>query len=51
MATSNDITGDALRSRPVTNKYRDNYDSIFKKKESTPKENENSSNDDKAGDA
>jgi len=28
MAT-NDITGDSLRSRVVSDKYRDNYDEIF----------------------
>jgi len=27
----NDITGDALRSKPNSDKYRDNYDRIFKK--------------------
>ncbi len=28
----NDVTGDALRSRPTTEKYRDNWDLIFGKK-------------------
>jgi len=29
MATKNDITGDALVSKPTTDNYRDNYDRIF----------------------
>jgi len=29
MATTNDITGDALVTKPATEKYRDNYDLIF----------------------
>ena len=31
MATTNDITGDALVSKPATEKYRDSYDLIFNK--------------------
>ena len=31
MATTNDVTGDALVSKPATEKYRDNYDLIFDK--------------------
>lgn len=31
MAT-NDITGDALRSKPTTDAYRDNWDAIFARK-------------------
>ena len=31
MATTNDITGDSLRSRPATQAYYDGYDSIFRK--------------------
>jgi uncharacterized protein YnzC (UPF0291/DUF896 family) len=31
MAATNDVTGDAIRSAP-TEKYRDNYDAIFRKK-------------------
>lgn len=27
--SNNDITGDSLRSRVVTDEYRDNYDAIF----------------------
>ena len=29
MTTRNDITGDSLRSKATTDKYRDNYDKIF----------------------
>jgi len=29
MATKNDVTGDELRSKDTTDKYRDNYDNIF----------------------
>jgi len=29
MATTNDITGDALVSKPATERFRDNYDLIF----------------------
>ena len=32
MATTNDITGDALVSRQSTENYRNNYDLIFGKK-------------------
>ena len=33
MTTSkNDITGDELKSKPVNDNYRDNFDEIFKKK-------------------
>ena len=30
--TTNDITGDALRTKPATDAYRDNYDAIFRRK-------------------
>ena len=33
--STNDITGDALRTRPATDAYRDNYDAIFRKPELT----------------
>ena len=36
MATTNDITGDKLKSKPNNDGYRDNYEAIFggkKKKE------------------
>ena len=29
--TTNPITGDALRTRPSSDKYRENWDAIFKK--------------------
>ena len=29
--STNDITGDALRTRPATDAYRDGYDAIFRK--------------------
>ena len=32
MATTNDITGDAIQTGVVTNAYRDNYDLIWGKK-------------------
>lgn len=28
----NDITGDALKTRVTTDKYRDNFDAIFRRK-------------------
>jgi len=31
MATTNDVTGDALVSKPATEKYTDNYERIFDK--------------------
>lgn len=38
----NDITGDALKTRVTTDKYRDNFDAIFRKKpvQSTPTESD-----------
>lgn len=36
MTSSNDITGDYLKSRPATESYRSNYDAIFRKKEQPP---------------
>lgn len=37
MAARNDVTGDVIATRDITNAYRDNYDAIFgKKKESAP---------------
>lgn len=32
MATRNDITGDAIQTRTITDTYRYNYDKIFGKK-------------------
>lgn len=37
MATTNDVTGDALVSKPTTNNYRDNYDRIFRSDKSPRK--------------
>lgn len=31
MASKNDITGDLIKSKPGSNKYRDNWDRIFGK--------------------
>lgn len=42
MAAKNDITGDSIQTRTITQTYRDNYDLIFgnkngrKKEEKTP---------------
>ena len=33
MATKNDVTGDVIKSKETNQKYRDNYDRIFKKKD------------------
>lgn len=41
MATRNDVTGDALVSRYNNDKFRDNYDRIFGKKD-RPQEAEKS---------
>jgi hypothetical protein len=38
MTTRNEITGDELRSRTSTEKYRDNYDKIFGKKDQKVKQ-------------
>ena len=35
MASKNDITGDTIQSKETSDKYRDNYDKIFKKKDLT----------------
>ena len=41
MATQNDVTGDAIKSRNTNDKYRDGWDAIFgKKKETQPKPKE-----------
>ena len=32
MTTRNDITGDAIKTKPASQKYYDNYDAIFGKK-------------------
>lgn len=31
MATTNPVTGDEIKSKPASDKYRDNYDAIFRK--------------------
>lgn len=31
MVAKNDITGDSIQTKGVTDKYRDNYDLIFRK--------------------
>ena len=40
MVARNDITGDAIQTKGVSNAYRDNYDLIFGKKKMTPKTTE-----------
>lgn len=37
MTTRNNITGDKIKSKPSTDKYRDNYDKIFKSKKDKSK--------------
>ena len=36
MTTKNDITGDELRSKTSTDKFRDNWDGVFSKEQSVP---------------
>ena len=36
MVARNDITGDAIQTKGVSNSYRDNYDLIWGKKKMTP---------------
>jgi len=36
MTTKNDITGDELRSKGTTNKYRDNWAGVFNKDKGVP---------------
>ena len=38
MVAKNDITGDSIQTKGVTNAYRDNYDIIFNKKKKTDAE-------------
>ncbi len=38
MVARNDITGDAIQTKGVSNAYRDNYDNIFKKNKKTDAE-------------
>ena len=37
MVARNDITGDSIQTKGVSNAYRDNYDLIWGKKEMTPR--------------
>ena len=46
MATTNDITGDAIQTGTVTNAYRDNWDLIWGKK--TPQEKDDAKAEDEA---
>lgn len=32
MASQNDVTGDLIKTKPTSNKYRDNWEAIFGKK-------------------
>lgn len=43
MATTNDITGDALISKVNSDAYRNNYDLIFSKKKTEEKKEEDES--------
>ena len=38
MVARNDITGDSIQTKGVTDAYRDNYDAIFGKKKKTDAE-------------
>ncbi len=38
MVARNDITGDSIQTKEVTDAYRDNYDKIFGKKKKTDAE-------------
>ena len=49
MAARNDITGDAIQTKGVTNAYRNNYDLIWKKNTMTPAVQENTSEIGKCG--
>lgn len=41
MATKNDITGDSISTKQVSDKYRDNYDRIFGKGKETKSNDKN----------
>lgn len=43
MTTTNNITGDLIKSRHNSDKYAANYDAIFKKKQETQKKEADSS--------
>jgi len=38
MVARNDITGDTIQTKGISNAYRDNYDNIFKKNKKTDAE-------------
>lgn len=40
MTSRNDVTGDKIRSRVPSNRYRENYDKIFNKKNREEKKDE-----------
>lgn len=42
MQSTNDITGDSIRTKTITNSYRDNYDAIFRTKKEPENENTDS---------
>jgi hypothetical protein len=46
MSSTNDITGDKIQTKVVSNAYRDNYDLIWSKK--TPQERDDALNEDDA---
>ena len=48
MATTNDITGDSIQTKTVSNAYRDNFDAIFRKK--SPQEKDDAKAEDEAFD-
>lgn len=43
MTAKNDVTGDSIKSKPTSEKYRENWDKIFRNKEKRG-ENEESRN-------
>ncbi len=38
MVAKNDVTGDAIQTKGVSNEYRDHYDNIFRKNKKTDAE-------------
>ena len=44
MVARNDITGDAIQTKGVTNAFRDNYDEIFRKKKTVEKDDNTGTN-------
>ena len=49
MVAKNDITGDAIQTKSVSQIYRDNYDNIFRKNNMTPQTQQNESEVGKCG--